>query len=369
MTIINVALGGSIQAAIDAAAPGDTVSVAAGTYVNQFLTIRKSLTLRAAGGQVLLTETAQPPDGKAAITEGAAGLSVTIAGFSISGVTVPDNNGAAIRYEGGDLTLRDTFLHHNQEGLLGGADHAGHITIDHSEIAFNGDGSGFTHGLYVGDIAGFTLTNSYVHDTAEGHEIKSRAASNTITGNRIFDNNSTASYTVDLPNGGAANISGNVIQQGANTHNPATIAYGEEGVTHAGVATLTGNTVVNDRPGGVLLSGTSSAGVGLVDGSVFGLTAAQLGNVTASGITFLPARPVLDLAPIAFLPSPDPTPTPTPPKHGNGGGKGHGKPQVAVSDFGVHATRLEASVTVSGARLDLATPLPGDLWSPIGGHW
>jgi len=33
-------------------------------------------------------------------------------------VTVNDRNGAAIRYEGGGLTLSNDYFHDNQEGLL-----------------------------------------------------------------------------------------------------------------------------------------------------------------------------------------------------------------------------------------------------------
>jgi pectin methylesterase-like acyl-CoA thioesterase len=47
MTVLNVAAGASIQAAIDAASSGDTIDVQAGTYTNQFLSIEKSVTLQA----------------------------------------------------------------------------------------------------------------------------------------------------------------------------------------------------------------------------------------------------------------------------------------------------------------------------------
>lgn len=185
----------TIAAAVDASSAGDTIAVQAGTYTNDWLNITHDLALKAIGGMVVMNtaNAGHPPNGKAMITETG---NVAISGFDISGVSVSDSNGAAIRYEGGDLTLVDCFIHDNQEGLLGGADANGAITINHSEFAFNGDGSGSTHGIYVGHIASFTLTDSYIHDTSEGHEVKSRAENNIITNNRIFDNNSTASYSI-----------------------------------------------------------------------------------------------------------------------------------------------------------------------------
>jgi hypothetical protein len=305
MATITVNPGEDIQAAIDAANPGDTVDVQAGTYNDQFLTIEKSLTLQAVGGEVVMTEDQSPPNGKAMITEGAAGISVAINGFDISGVAVSANdgsNGAAIRYEGGALSLSNDYFHDNQEGLLGDADPNGAITIDHSEFSHNGDGSGFTHNLYIGAIASFTITDSYIHDAVVGHEIKSRAANNTITGNRIFDNNGNASYSIDLPNGGNATIQNNVIEQGANTQNPFIIAYDEEGVllNYGTTVGITSNVIVNDDPGGAGISDPTGISLSFTGNSVYGLTPSQLstGPLAESGTTFLTTRPTLDTSPI-----------------------------------------------------------------------
>jgi hypothetical protein len=366
MATVTVGVGQSIQDAINAAASGDTIDVQAGTYVDQFLSIGTSITLQAVGGEVLLRETISPPDGKAMITE--SGANVAINGFDISGVAVPDRNGAAIRYEGGSLSLKDDYFHDNQEGLLGAADPNGSIGIDHSEFAANGDGSGSTHNIYLGAIANFSLTNSYIHDAIVGHEVKSRAASNTITGNRIFDNNGSASYSIDLPNGGNATISGNTIEQGPNTQNPFIVAYGEEGASNAGTDfAITGNTVVNDDPSGRFLldSATQPA---LSGNSVWGLPA-------TGDTVLLASRPSLDTSAMTFAnpgtitpPAPPPTPPPPPPAltldqyHAmevtDFQGYAAGHPQVWSSPTALTAIITEVTSTT------ILTHVPGDLWTP-----
>ncbi|HTI78923.1 MAG TPA: right-handed parallel beta-helix repeat-containing protein [Acetobacteraceae bacterium] len=404
MTVLNVAVGQSIQAAINAANPGDTIDVAAGVYTDQFLSIDKSLTLQAVDGEVQMVETRSPDDGKAMITEH--GDNVVINGFEISGVTVPDRNGAAIRYEGGNLSLSNDYFHDNQDGILGAADPNGSITIDHSEFSHNGDGSGSTHNLYIGQIASFTLTNSYIHDAVVGHEVKSRAANNTITGNRIFDNGGSASYSIDLPNGGNAQISNNVIEQGGATQNPFIVAYAEEGVAagYGNSVALTGNTVVNDDTGsgrGILdANGTT---IGFTNNSVFGLTGGQLstGPLAQSGTVLLASRPSLDTSSMTFInPSSgganggggtggtggtggggdgggtggggttEPPPPPPPPPPALTLDQYH---QMAVADFSLYATAHPevwmSSSALSAIVFEMTTPtiptthVAGDLWS------
>jgi hypothetical protein len=303
----------TIGSAVAAAASGDTIDVNAGTYNDDFLAINQSLTLQAVGDEVVMTADENAPDGKAIITEGGAGQSVAINGFDISGAVVGDGNGAAIRYQGGALSLSNDYLHNNQEGLLGAADANGSIAIDHSEIADNGDGSGSTHNLYIGAINQFSLTNSYIHDAIVGHEVKSRAANNTIQNNRIFDNQGSASYSIDLPNGGNATISGNQIEQGPNTQNPYIFAYGEEGDSNGGSASIDSNTVVNDDGSGrgVLADGP----VSYTNNQDWSL--ANIGSgVSASGDVDLGSRPSLDTSSLSFLaasPPPDQPPPADPP--------------------------------------------------------
>ena len=95
----------TIAGAVAASNSGDVIQVDAGTYTNDFTHISQSLTLQAVGGIVTMNATVQPYDGKAILTEGAAGINVAIDGFAFTGATVPDANGAGVRYEGGNLTI------------------------------------------------------------------------------------------------------------------------------------------------------------------------------------------------------------------------------------------------------------------------
>jgi hypothetical protein len=311
MAILTVVPGQSIEDAVAAANPGDTIDVQAGIYTNDFVSIAKNLTLQAIGGPVKMVATVDPPNGKAIIDEGGPGISVTINGFDISGAVVPDGNGAAVRYEGGSLTLNNDYFHGNQDGMLAASDPNGTITINNSEFAFNGAGDGITHNLYVNDIALLTITDSYFHDVnmpnlpqadPAGHEIKSRAEDTVITNSRIFDLDSGASYSIDLPNGGNATITNNVIEQGPNTQNPYIIAYGEEGSLHAGTSvTIANNVIINDLPqrdSPALLLNRTGIPLTFQNNQVYGLTQAEVdsGPLTESGTTVLTTEPTLNTA-------------------------------------------------------------------------
>src|SRR5205085_2158591 len=112
---------------------------------------------------------------------------VTIDHLEFAGAAVSDGNGAGIRYQGGTLTVTNSWFHDNQDGILGGPDPAGVINIDHSEFDHNGEGDGQSHNLYIGHISSFTFTNSYSHDANVGHELKSRANTTIITNSRFDD--------------------------------------------------------------------------------------------------------------------------------------------------------------------------------------
>ncbi len=97
-----------------------------------------------------MVATEQIPNGKAILITD---TDVTINGFTFSGATVGDANGAGIRYQAGNLVIENSVFENNQNGILGGAVPGGTIDIENSEFINNGSGTGYTHGIYIGDIA------------------------------------------------------------------------------------------------------------------------------------------------------------------------------------------------------------------------
>src|SRR5262249_37189548 len=183
------------------------------------------------------------------------GANTTVANIEFSGAAVADHNGAGIRQEGAGLTVSGCYFHDNEDGILTGANPNSDITIASSEFAHNGYSNGLAHNMYIGHVRSFTLVAGFVHDAIVGHEVKSRADTNYILYNRIQDgDNSTASYDIDLPNGGASYIIGNVIRKGPRAQNNTVITSGEEGATNPVQAfSLINNTVVNDRSAGTFV--------------------------------------------------------------------------------------------------------------------
>jgi hypothetical protein len=287
----------TVAAAIAASNDGDTIQVQAGTYVNDFAAVNTDITLEGVGGMVNMVCTVQIPNGKAIfVTNG----DITINNFSFSGAQVADANGAGIRYETGNLGLNNDGFFNNENGLLGAVDTLGSITINNSEFANNGAGDGFTHNLYVGKVDTLTIDNSYFHDANVGHEIKSRALNTTIRNSRIYDGPAgTASYSIDLPNGGNAVIQNNVIEQGPLSENSIIITIGEEGGVYASTSlTVSGNTILNDlsSSSSLAVKNTTTATAQITSNQFFGLTSGQVafGPNAQSNNLFLASELTLD---------------------------------------------------------------------------
>lgn len=242
------------SAAAAVARDGDTILIDAGTYPGDVATWRANgLTLRAEGGRVRLPANGQNAQGKAIWV--IAGDRTRVEGIEFSGARVPDRNGAGIRQEGAGLVVERSVFRNNENGILTGANPRSDIVIRDSQFIGGGAGDGYSHNLYVGHVRSLTVTGSVFASASVGHEVKSRAARTTLRGNLITDRNATASYSVDLPNGGDALIAGNVIVQGPRSENPALISYGAEGLTNPSRRLwIVNNTLVNRRTSGTFVN-------------------------------------------------------------------------------------------------------------------
>ena len=252
------------SAAASAARDGDTIEIAAGDY-RADVAVWKANRLRIVGGDPRPHIQAGGRDAQGKAIWVVSGDDMVIDNVEMSGARVPDRNGAALRVEGRNFVLRNSYLHDNENGLLTGANPVSEITIDHCEFARNGGGEGMTHNLYVGAVAKLTVSNSYLHHANVGHNLKSRALVSTLTDNRLADEaDGRSSYDADFPNGGRVTLTFNIFQKGASAENITLVSYGAEGLTSDGVHELVakGNTFISQRPAGArflfIASGTRS---------------------------------------------------------------------------------------------------------------
>ena len=287
----------TVAAAINASRDGDVIRVNAGTYTNDFATITHKITIEGMGGRVSMVATVAPPNRKGILV---VDNDVTIKNLDFSGSAISaadGGNGAGIRYEGGQLVLINSSFIGNQNGVMGNPVIAGltnTVTIDHSLFSGNGSGTGYTHNFYIGAVSSVTATNSIFEKAKVGHEFKSRALINVIQNNIFRDTpTGTASYSIDLPNGGNALIQNNLIDQGPLSQNSAIIAFGEEGGVHAGSSlTVTGNTILNhlnSPSASAIWNATSTVTASVTGNSFFGLLGSQImkGRGIVSGSTML----------------------------------------------------------------------------------
>lgn len=245
----------TIAEAAKRAVDGDTVEVDSGVYTGDVAVwSQNNLNVRAVGGRVRLLAAGVAAEAKSIWV--IRGGRITVEGFDFEDAKVPDHNGAGIRFERGFLVVRDCIFIRNEMGLLTGNHPDAELVIENSEFAYNRRPDGHNHNLYVGRIARLTVSGSYFHHGYVGHLLKSRAAVNHITYNRLTDEaEGRASYELEFPDGGVAYIVGNVIGQSSFTENPILISFGAEGYKWpTNEIYLVNNTLLDHRLyGGVFL--------------------------------------------------------------------------------------------------------------------
>ncbi|HIA37838.1 MAG TPA: PKD domain-containing protein [Flavobacteriales bacterium] len=228
---------------------GDTIEIHADTYLGDFcIWSQNSLYFIGVGGYAHLDASGFTIPNQKAIWV-IDGDDNVIENIEFSGASVPDKNGAGIRMQGTNLTIKHCYFHDNEDGILAGDNSNSDILIEYSVFSNNGYGDGLSHNMYINHINSFTLQHCYSHNANVGHTVKTRAHNNYILYNRIMDEGSgNASHLIDIPNGGKSFIIGNLVHQGPSATNGSVISYGNEGLTNPNPELyVINNTMVNER--------------------------------------------------------------------------------------------------------------------------
>ncbi len=217
-----------IGQAFRAAEDGATITIGGASFYEAAVLTASNVTIKGSKGTHLLESAAE---GKATLV--IKGDNTTIEGIECSGIGVSDGNGACIRLEGENLTLRNVYFHDSQQGVLTRSRGGGRILIEDSRFERLGGACGIkcgrAHGIYIGRAAELTVRRSmFLSPKDEGHAIKSRASRTVIENNVIASLDGKDSRLIDLPNGGTVIIRNNVLQEGNKSSNPDIIGIGLE---------------------------------------------------------------------------------------------------------------------------------------------
>ncbi len=175
---------------------------------------------------------------------------VTIDTVECRNVSVRDRNGACVRLESGNLTLKNVNFSHSENGILTW-NQANKILIEDSVFEGNGR-AGRAHGLYISGAQQLIIRRSrIVGSKDEGHGIKARTRYLLVENSVVASLEGNDSYLIDIPNGGTAVIRNSLLVEGANTANWFIMSYGVEGGRYdKNSLKLEKNIIVTDRAGG-----------------------------------------------------------------------------------------------------------------------
>jgi hypothetical protein len=216
-----------LQVALNVARPGDTVVLAPGIYAQGGVVKANRITLKGESGAHLRGHAVKD---KAALV--ISGADIVIDGIECSRIYVKDRNGACIRAEGHNLTVRNVYFHDNEQGILTGPA-SGTLLVENSRFERNGK-DGRAHGLYVGQsIENFIFRRNKVLSTVnEGHGVKSRAHRTIIEDSVIASLDGRDSRAIDISNGGDVIIRRNILEKGPQSRNWQMIGLSLEGEVH-----------------------------------------------------------------------------------------------------------------------------------------
>jgi uncharacterized repeat protein (TIGR01451 family) len=245
----------SIQAAVDAAIPGDVIKVAAGTYTGvnnyggsvQMVYISKTVTIQ--GGYTITDGFTGPPDPAAnpttldALELGrvvyiTSNASITIENLSLTNGTAA-GNGGGIYHAGDDLILNNTTVFSNAAALGGGGVYieSGNVTLNGAQVLnssalFSGGGI-YNVGGVLNVSNGSVIAQNRTMSSGFGGGIQNRATL-TVTDSTVRDNYASNNGG-GVYNSGTAAIANSTILSNTMTF----VGLGGGGVFNSSIGVMT----------------------------------------------------------------------------------------------------------------------------------
>ncbi len=217
---------------------GDTIKIDGGTYSNDAVTWnKKNLKFFGLGtglNRTIIQYSGDIPNGKGIWVFQSPGVSdnAYIENIVFDGAQVSDGNGgngAGIRYQSKDLTVKNCKFVNCQNGILegNGSITNSNITLEGNEFTNNGYAGtnnayfGYEHHIYISASADtLVVKNNYFHDPrGQANSLKTRAQRSWILNNYIDEAAGYGSWELNLAQGGLCIVMGNVIIQGTSGAN------------------------------------------------------------------------------------------------------------------------------------------------------
>jgi len=168
-------------------------------------------------------------EGKAALV--LSGDNVLVESIECQNIHVRALNGACIRFEGKNLTVRNIYAHDSQSGIMTSFND-GFLKIEHStfeRLGGKATGRGYAHAIYA-NVGEFIFSDSKVLSMKkEGSGLKSRSRRTIIKNSVLASLAGRDSRLIDVANYGELIIRNSILQQGNRSSNSQLIAYGLEG--------------------------------------------------------------------------------------------------------------------------------------------
>lgn len=217
---------------------GDTIKIYGGTYSNDAVTWNKKnlkfIGLGTGLNRTIIQYSGDIPNGKGIWVFQSPGVSdnAYIENIVFDGAQVSDGNGgngAGIRYQSKDLTVKNCKFVNCQNGILegNGSITNSNITLEGNEFTNNGYAGtnnayfGYEHHIYISASADtLWVKNNYFHDPrGQANSIKTRAQRSWILNNYVDEAAGFGSWELNLAQGGLCIVMGNVIIQGTSGAN------------------------------------------------------------------------------------------------------------------------------------------------------